>query len=102
MAESTARRRGRGEDAIYFDPAKNRYVGAVSLGFGPDGKRIRRKVTGRTKQDVRDKLKRMRAASRSAQVPSYTSRAAPRRATASHRLPAEASRAPRSQSGRPG
>jgi len=57
MAESTARRRGRGEDAIYFDPAKNRYVGAVSLGFGPDGKRIRRKVTGRTKQDVRDKLK---------------------------------------------
>jgi len=57
MAESTARRRGRGEDAIYFDAVKNRYVGAVSLGFGPDGKRIRRKVTGRTKQDVRDKLK---------------------------------------------
>jgi hypothetical protein len=57
MTESTARRRGRGEDAIYFDAAKNRYVGAVSLGFGPDGKRVRRKVTGRTKQDVRDKLK---------------------------------------------
>ena len=61
MAESTARRRGRGEDAIYFDAAKNRYVGAVSLGFGPDGKRIRRKVTGRTKQDVRDKLKALHA-----------------------------------------
>jgi hypothetical protein len=61
MAESTARRRGRGEDAIYFDAAKNRYVGAVSLGFGPDGKRIRRKVTGRTKQDVRDKLKAVHA-----------------------------------------
>jgi hypothetical protein len=61
MAESTARRRGRGEDAIYFDAAKNRYVGAVSLGFGPDGKRIRRKVTGRTKQDVRDKLKTLHA-----------------------------------------
>jgi integrase len=57
MTESTARRRGHGEDAIYFDAAKNRYVGAVSLGFGPDGKRIRRKVIGRTKQDVRDKLK---------------------------------------------
>jgi hypothetical protein len=26
-------------------------------GFGPDGKRIRRKVTGRTKAEVRDKLK---------------------------------------------
>jgi hypothetical protein len=55
--ETTARRRGHGEDAIYFDATKNRYVGAVSLGFGPDGKRSRRKVTGRTKQEVRDKLK---------------------------------------------
>ncbi len=57
MVDSTARRRGHGEDAIYFDAAKNRYVGAVSLGFGPDGKRSRRKVTGRTKAEVRDKLK---------------------------------------------
>jgi integrase len=31
--------------------------GAVSLGYGPDGKRIRRKVSGKTKQEVRDKLK---------------------------------------------
>jgi integrase len=61
MTETTARRRGHGEDAIYFDAAKNRYVGAVSLGFGPDGKRIRRKVTGRTKQDVREKLKALHA-----------------------------------------
>jgi len=29
----------------------------VSLGYGPDGKRIRRNVLGRTKQEVRDKLK---------------------------------------------
>src|SRR6266576_1708504 len=48
---------GHGEDAIYFDAAKNRYVGAVSLGFTPGGKRIRRKVSGKTKQEVRDKLK---------------------------------------------
>ena len=61
MAESTARRRGHGEDAIYFDAAKNRYVGAVSLGFGPDGKRNRRKVTGVTKAEVRDKLKALHA-----------------------------------------
>jgi hypothetical protein len=56
MTDITARRRGHGEDAIYFDAAKNRYVGAISLGFGPDGKRLRRKVTGRTKAEVRDKL----------------------------------------------
>jgi integrase len=61
MAETAARRRGHGEDAIYFDAAKNRYVGAVSLGFGPDGKRLRRKVTGRTKQEVRDKLRALHA-----------------------------------------
>ena len=61
MTDSTARRRGHGEDAIYFDAAKNRYVGAVSLGFGADGKRSRRKVTGRTKQEVRDKLKALHA-----------------------------------------
>ena len=57
MAEASAKRRGHGEDAIYFAAAKNRYVGAVSLGYTPDGTRIRRKVYGRTKQEVRDKLK---------------------------------------------
>jgi hypothetical protein len=57
MAQASLKRRGHGEDAIYFDAAKNRYVGAVSLGYTPEGKRIRRKVTGRTKQEVRDKLR---------------------------------------------
>jgi integrase len=57
MTATGAKRRGHGEDAIYFATAKNRYVGAISLGFGPDGRRIRRKVYGRTKQEVRDKLK---------------------------------------------
>lgn len=61
MTQTTARRRGHGEDAIYFDAAKNRYVGAVSLGFGSDGKRKRRKVTGSTKAEVRDKLKALHA-----------------------------------------
>lgn len=51
------KRRGHGEDAIYFDATKNRYYGAASLGFGANGKRIRRKVSGMTKQEVRDKLK---------------------------------------------
>ena len=46
-------RRGHGEDSIYFDADKNRYVGAVSLGHAGDGTRVRRKVYGKTKQDVR-------------------------------------------------
>lgn len=58
MTETTSRRRrGHGEDAIYFATAKDRWVGSVSLGYGPDGKRIRRKVFGKTKQEVRDRLK---------------------------------------------
>jgi hypothetical protein len=36
---------------------EDRYVGPVSLGYGPDGKRVRRKVFGKTKQEVRDRLK---------------------------------------------
>ena len=57
MSETKVNRRPRGEDAIYFAAAKNRYVGSVSLGYGPDGKRIRRKVFGKTKQEVRERLK---------------------------------------------
>jgi integrase len=53
-----ARRRGYGEDSIYFDATNNCWSGAVSLGYSADGKRrIRRKVTGRTKTEVKDKLK---------------------------------------------
>ena len=54
---SLSKRRGQGEDSIYWDASKNRYVGAVSLGFSPAGTRIRKKVTGRTKTEVRDKLR---------------------------------------------
>ena len=56
-----ARRRGHGEDSIYLDAARGRYVGAVSLGYGPSGRRVRRKVTGKTKQEVREKLKALHA-----------------------------------------
>jgi integrase len=64
-----ARRRGYGEDGIYFDHREDcrdsthhktcagRWRGVVSLGFSADGKRIRKKVSGKTKAEVRDKLK---------------------------------------------
>jgi hypothetical protein len=61
MADASVRRREHDEDAIYFAAEKNRYVGAVLVGFGPDGKRLRRKVTGTTKQEVRDKLRALHA-----------------------------------------
>src|SRR5215831_5067610 len=64
-----ASRRGYGEDGIYFDhradcrdsalhkTCAGRWRGVVSLGFDADGKRIRRKVSGKTKAEVKDKLK---------------------------------------------
>ncbi len=54
------KRRGHGDDSIYFDAANNCWVGSVSLGFSPDGKRRRRTVRGRTKTEVRDKLRGLR------------------------------------------
>jgi len=57
MTQATSKRRGHGEDSIYWDASRNRFIGAVDLGFGPDGTRIRKKVSGKTKVEVRDKLK---------------------------------------------
>jgi hypothetical protein len=54
-------RRGWGEDGIFFEHdaqcrdserhrhCEGRWRGVVSLGFGADGKQIRRKVSGKTK-----------------------------------------------------
>ena len=54
-------RRGHGEGSVYRDAANGTWVGAISLGWRPDGSRIRRKVTGRTKTEVREKLKKLQA-----------------------------------------
>jgi integrase len=57
VTEARSRRRGHGEDSIYWDSSKNRYIGSVSLGLNSAGTRVRRKVRGRTKAEVRDKLR---------------------------------------------
>ena len=44
---------------MYFDHANNYWVAAVSLGH-KGGKRVRRKVTGRTKTEVKAKLRELR------------------------------------------
>lgn len=57
MTHPTGKRRGHGEDSIYWDASRNRYMGAVDLGLSPAGTRIRKKVSGKTKVEVRDKIK---------------------------------------------
>lgn len=48
---------GNYEATIY--PEGNGYTGAISLGFKPDGKRNRPKRKGRTKTEVKEKLKKL-------------------------------------------
>ena len=50
-----ASRAWRGLDLL--DASRNRYIGAVDLGLSPAGTRIRKKVSGKTKVEVRDKLR---------------------------------------------
>ena len=57
MTQATSKRRGHGEDSIYWDESRKRYIGAVDLGFSPAGTRTRKRVSGKTKVEVRDKLR---------------------------------------------
>ena len=50
------RRRERGDDGISWDKANKCYVGTSSLGYDDTGKRLRRFVRGKTKQEVKGKL----------------------------------------------
>lgn len=52
-----AKRRARGEGAVYFDEKRNLYVGQIGLGFDFYGKRKRKTVYGKTKKEVKEKLK---------------------------------------------
>src|SRR5258708_19505922 len=74
MAEPRPRR-GHGEDSMYFDRANNYWVAAVSLGYKA-GKRVRRKVQGRTKTEVKPKLRDLRRDLDSGvpPTPTYTAR----------------------------
>jgi len=50
------RRRDRGDDGISWDKINKCYVGTVSLGYGETGRRVRRTVRSKTKQEVKGKL----------------------------------------------
>jgi len=55
-SEPKKRYRDHGDDGISWDKTNKCYIGTISLGFTPDGKRVRRTVRGKTKTDVKDKL----------------------------------------------
>lgn len=62
-------RRGRGEDGVYQRASDGRWVGSISLGYKPNGKRNRVTCYGRTKREVLDKLADARAKAGTGAVP---------------------------------
>jgi len=56
-------RRARGEGTIYFDRSKRQWFGSFDDGKTIDGKRVRRKVTGKTMSAVAERLHILRAKS---------------------------------------
>ena len=62
------KRRSRGEGSLFYDQARGRWVGVISLGRDPETRRrIRRKASGQTKTECLEKLGQLRAVSRSLQ-----------------------------------
>jgi integrase len=50
------KKRGQGEGALYFSETRQRWIGVLDLGRGPDGVRRRVKMSGKTRAEVRRKL----------------------------------------------
>ena len=51
------KRRSSGDGAIYFDEKRNVFVGQITMGRDEKGKRKRKTIYGKTKTEVKDKLK---------------------------------------------
>ncbi len=52
-----ATRRGHNEGSIYQRASDSLWVGSINLGYGPDGKRKRKPIYGKTRKEVAEKMK---------------------------------------------
>lgn len=50
-------RRSRGDGSIYYDTHRDRWVAEITIGFRPNGKRITRKRSAKTKTEAKENLK---------------------------------------------
>ena len=53
------KRRSRGDGGLHWDSKRQRWIATVSLGFRPDGKRIVKRASGKTKTEAKNKLKQL-------------------------------------------
>ncbi|MEU1735876.1 tyrosine-type recombinase/integrase [Streptosporangium sp. NPDC020145] len=51
------KRRSRGDGGLHWDERRQRWIATASLGHGPDGKRITKRGSGKTKTEAKAKLK---------------------------------------------
>ncbi|MEJ3745198.1 site-specific integrase [Actinomycetes bacterium KLBMP 9797] len=51
------KRRSKGDGSLYWSEARQRWIAEVTIGYKPNGKRIYRTGSGRTKTEAKDKLK---------------------------------------------
>ena len=54
-----ATRRSPGEGGVNWNETRKRWVATAQLGFRPNGKRLVRTATGRTKTEAKNKLKQL-------------------------------------------
>jgi integrase len=66
---ASRKRRGRGEGAVFYDEAKQRWVGVIDLPPGPGGKRRRRKVLAETKWEAQERLRKLQHQADAGQLP---------------------------------
>ncbi len=50
-------RRSRGDGSVYWDESRQRWMVSATVGYTPSGKRIRRRASGRSKTEARNRLK---------------------------------------------
>ena len=51
------KRRSKGDGALYWSEARQRWIAEVTIGYTPAGKRIYRRGSGKTKTEAKAKLK---------------------------------------------
>jgi integrase len=52
-----AKRRSRGDGGLHWDERRQRWIATASLGYRPDGKRVVKRASGRTKTEAKAKLR---------------------------------------------
>jgi integrase len=54
---TSAKRRSRGDGGLHWDKRRQRWMATAHLGYGPDGRRITKRGSGRTKTEAKNRLK---------------------------------------------